>query len=120
MRQLQLLIDRRNLKKSPKENMNAAEDFMEVVTVSHVIAAALKYFGMVEIHATPQGLDEVKRANSTNKQKLFLGIIQKMLTKQILLHDITSGPALESDDQVAMYARELLTLGLLLAEYGCC
>ena len=97
--------------------MNAAQDFMEVVTVSHVIAAALKYFGMVEIHATPQGLDKVQRANSTNKQRLFLSIIQKMLTKQILLHDITSGPALESDDQVAMYARELLTLGLLLAEF---
>ena len=57
MRWLQLLINRRNFKKSPKENMNAAEDFMEVATVSHVIAAALKYFGMADVHATPQGLN---------------------------------------------------------------
>ena len=37
MRQLQLLIDRKNLKRSPKEDMNAAGDFMKVVTAGHVL-----------------------------------------------------------------------------------
>ena len=72
---------------------------------------------MADIHATPQGLDEVKGADNANKQKVFLGIIHKMLTEQILLHEISSGPVAESEDQVTMYARELLTLGLLLAEF---
>jgi len=46
MKQLQTLINRTNLKSSPKANMNAAEDFMEVVTTGHVIAPAMKFFDM--------------------------------------------------------------------------
>ena len=117
MRQLQILINRRNLKKSPKEDMNAAQDFMGIITVSHLIAAALKYFGMADIHASPQGLDEVNSASGENKPRVFLNIIQNMLKQHLLMHEMTSHPPEKSDDQVTLYARELLTLGMILHEF---
>ena len=35
------LIDRRNVKKTPKSDVNASEDFLEVVVVVYILAAAL-------------------------------------------------------------------------------
>ena len=36
---------------SPKGDMNAPEDFMEIITVRHIIAAAMKFFKMPDIKA---------------------------------------------------------------------
>lgn len=42
----QILINRRNVTKDIKKDMNACEDFLELVTSSHVIAAALHSVGV--------------------------------------------------------------------------
>ena len=39
--QLRNLINRRNVTKKPKKNVNAAEDFLEVVTTGHILTAVM-------------------------------------------------------------------------------
>ncbi len=51
--QLRNLINRRNISKSPKNNVNASEDFMEVIVNGHILAAVMSYLGMSSIHDRP-------------------------------------------------------------------
>ena len=44
--QLRNLINRRNVNKSPKSNVNASEDFLEVVVTGYILAAVISYLGM--------------------------------------------------------------------------
>lgn len=121
MKQLQTLINRTNLKSSPKANMNAAEDFMEVVTTGHVITAAMKFFDMCTMESIPQHLQKVKETKGKGKkQKVFLDTVQEMIKEHVLIGQIESSTCHTVDnnaDKVLTYAREILTLGLLLAEF---
>ena len=51
--QLRNLINRRNVTKSPKNDVNAAEDFLEVVVVGHILTAVMSYLGMSSLHDKP-------------------------------------------------------------------
>ena len=51
--QLRNKINRKNVKYDVKGNWNACIDFFELVTKCHIVAAALHFFGMKEISATP-------------------------------------------------------------------
>ena len=116
MRQLQLLINGSNLKKSPKQDMNAVEDFLEIVTIAHVIAAAMKSFKMTS--SSLHGLEQVNEAVEGEKQNVILGSIRSMLKEQLQLPEVsTSQPIARSDDKVTIYAREVLSLGMLHAEF---
>lgn len=44
--QLRNLIDRRNVIKDVRNDMNATEDFFEAVGISHIIAVTLQHFKM--------------------------------------------------------------------------
>ena len=43
---IQNFINRRNVTKTPKGNVNASEDFFEAVVVSYILAAVMQYLGM--------------------------------------------------------------------------
>lgn len=88
MKQLQTFINHTNLKSSLKANMNAAADFMEVVTIGHVhvIAAAMKFCDMSTMESIPQHLQKVKETKiKGKKQKLFLDVAQEMIEEYILI-----------------------------------
>ena len=40
------ILNRRNVSKKPKGNVNAVENFLEVVINSHMLAAVMTYLGM--------------------------------------------------------------------------
>ena len=46
MYQLRNLINRRNVVTDPKKDMNACEDFFELITNAHILAAAMQKFNM--------------------------------------------------------------------------
>ena len=52
--QLRNLINRRNVVKDVRTDMNATEDFFETVGVGHIVAATLQFFGMRDISNSPQ------------------------------------------------------------------
>lgn len=47
------LLHRTSVPQDPAKNVNTCEDFLEVVTITHVIATAMQYFRMHAINDTP-------------------------------------------------------------------
>ena len=51
--QIRNLIDRRNITKHPKSDVNAAEDFLEVEIISYILTAVMTYLGMNSLNEMP-------------------------------------------------------------------
>ena len=51
--QLRNVINRKNIGKKPKKDVNAHEDYFQQVVESHVLAAAMEFFGMDDIENDP-------------------------------------------------------------------
>ncbi len=51
--QLRNLLNRRNISKHPKSNVNATEDFLEAVVIGHILATAMSYLGMTSLCDSP-------------------------------------------------------------------
>ena len=51
--QLRNMLNRRNISTSVKANVNAWEDFMDVITKGHILTAALEYLGMTSLDGVP-------------------------------------------------------------------
>ena len=49
MYQLRNLINRRNVVADPKKDMNACEDFFELITNAHILAAAMQMFDINDL-----------------------------------------------------------------------
>ena len=58
--QLRNVITRRNVKPNPKDNVNAADDFITVITTCQILAAAVKIIEMEDLMSMPvnENLDE--------------------------------------------------------------
>ena len=54
--QIRNLINRCNITNKPKDIVNAAEDFVELVTVSHILTAAMSYLGMTAMNDFPSAI----------------------------------------------------------------
>ena len=120
LQQLKHLINRTNVPINPKKNVNAAEDFIRIVTLGHVIAAALTHFKMSTQNDDPKSelLKALKVSRSEEERKqLFHKAVADMLKKNLLLSTLDSPNTSESTDKVQTYAQETLSLGLLLAEF---
>ena len=118
--QLRHLINRTNVPAKPKQNVNAAEDFFETVVVGHVIAAALDFFEMDNMDAVATSdvlsqIDDTQEIDS--KRKLFHSAMTSMVKKYINITPFMKAGHKESD-QVRSYAREVLSLGVLLLEFN--
>lgn len=120
LKQLQHLINRTNVPRKPKNNMNAAEDFMQIVVLAHVTALAMTHFSMASVKDEPQHSDlpEVSKRPKGKKEQLFRQALINMLHKHITLFKTPFTDTRETaDDRVKMYAQETLTLGLLFFEF---
>lgn len=51
--QIRNMINRRNVTKTPKKNVNAAEDFLEAVVIGYILAAVMNYLGMSSFDDMP-------------------------------------------------------------------
>ena len=51
--QIRNMINRCTVKKTPKSNVNASEDFLEVVVTGYVLAAVQSYLGMSSFDDMP-------------------------------------------------------------------
>ena len=102
--------------------MNAAEDFFNVVLIGHVIALAMNHFNMHSMEDPPKHEDLHMIQDETRsafKQLHFHQALGNMLKKHI--HHFTSDcfgvSSPVSDDGLAVYAKELLSLGLLYHQF---
>ena len=120
LRQLQHLINRTNVPARPKKNMNAAEDFMQVVVIGHVTALAMTHFAMVTVHDEPKhsDLSKVSQCHKREKESFFQQALINMLRRHMTLFKTPfTCTSTTANDRVQLYAQEMLTLGLLFFNF---
>ena len=133
MKQLENVIHRSNVPSTVKNNFSAAQDFFDLVLEAHVVAAAMKFFGMSSMenlptnHVFPPNHD----ASSTSNRKQYLNDTVGTFVDEFILHYVdtvttlrqamqTPTPAMEGhspdtreEDGIFNYARSVLAHGLL-------
>ena len=111
--QLQILINRRNVTKDVKKDMNACEDFLELVTSSHVIAAALHSVG---VSNASDFMTNLSSSTLPSDQQAALDSLVKSICRKFIN---ISYPyrADDGSDHVLKYATEVMSLGLLYLEF---
>ena len=94
MYQLRNVIDRTVVPADPQKNMNAAEDFMLLLVHTHAVQAA-------------------RVLQIKNPSSCVVKLADSVVSTFLHLPDLSSRQKPECDDGVHMYAKELLSLGLL-------
>ena len=114
LHQLKNLVNRKNLPKKPKNDMNACEDFFQLVGIAHVAAAAIEMY--VDSETSPlQSLDP-KTLDLQQKTETLHRFARDIVDRNVNLH-LVDGSSCATSDGVLDYAREVLTLALLYAEF---
>lgn len=120
--QLRNILNRRNISTKVKANVNAWEDFMDVITRGHILSATLEYLGMSSLDGTPntQIVDKsIWMEDDEHRRKVLLEISMGIVNKYVDL--ATDFSQLEEKDKqkgtIHTYACETLSLGLLLKEF---
>ena len=113
MSQLRYLINRTNVPAKPKENVNAADEIFQVVVVGHLIAAALN---MNTINDSPSSTHFLLLQEEHDIQSIFNSAMVNMIRSYINITSFHDEIA-KDQDKVRGYAREILSLGLLLLEF---
>ena len=111
--QLRNLINRRNVVKDVKKDLNSCEDFMELITKAHILSAAMTVAEVQDL----QGLSRV--ILSSEDHLTTLTSAAKKVCSQFcnVAYCTRARSSTKSTDRVQEYAMETLSLGLLLLEF---
>jgi len=112
LQQLQSAINRRNVKKEPKDDFNACQDFFTLVVESHILCHAMNILKMEDLRSTPNN-DLLSSGLQKNiAQSIMSGIVD-------LTVDFEANASAEDHrrDHVFEYASEVVSLGLLFLNY---
>ena len=109
------VINQRNIKPSPKNNITVANIFLSIITTCHILAATMKLMEMEDLNAIP--VDENVNENTWMLPDKDRKQILKLLCRKVINTytnfklDLRSPPEL-SDDHVYAYAVEMMSFGL--------
>lgn len=117
--QLRNAINRKNVVKDPKNNMNACEEFFVHVVDAHILVLAMSEFGISSLEEVPSKFLPLKSCDSLQRRSALLDETRKIVDKYV---DIPSSNIIQSadpstlnnDDHILNYARDLLVSGLFL------
>lgn len=121
--QIRNLLHRRNVTKNPKDNVNAAEDFLDLVTIGHVLAAAMSYLKMSSFEDIPSAeivSSEVWMEDDSVRCNIIEDIASHIVDTHVDLSTEfkpTSSQNAGSVGTVYDYACEALGLGLLIMDF---
>lgn len=119
--QIRNLLNRTSVPRDPKNDVNSAEDFLQVVLVGHVVAAAMEILEMDSMDDEPNDLYPAllqPRMTKEQKQEALTGIAHSIATKFVNLTTLECiDDKKKSTDRVLEYAKECLSLCLLKAEF---
>ena len=115
---LRNVLNRRNVKKDPKDDVNGAEDFLEVIIDSLIIHAVSVEFGSKDGKTLPQPMiDSIDNLKSDEEKREYLMKVSLNIVDKYML-PLSPGSALSTTndsqpDFVNNYGRNLLTLGMM-------
>ena len=84
--QLRNLINRRNVIKDVRNDMNATEDFFKTVLVGHILTAAMQLFGMEDESSTPQHpyfTEDLASQPDSRKWEVLSSCVKQLLDKYV-------------------------------------
>lgn len=121
-------LNRRNVSKKCKKDLNAHEDFFELVVEGHVVAAVMEYLKMDSISDLPSkqvipDSDEMWMEDDIKRESVLMNVARSVASQHINLsmRDIKTPAApilsTESYDGILAYSREVISLGLILGEF---
>ena len=130
LKQLQNLLRRQRIPKDVKADFRSVNDFIQLLVYSHVVAAALEFFGLDSVTSKPKKNKlPVSAVSPADKRKYINRMIGKFVYKFVLNFDSTallpsdqSQPGNQDDqtnsptseeDGVFNYACRLLSYGLM-------
>lgn len=82
LKQLQTAISRTNIPTKVKNDPMAVEDFMDLTLDAHIVAAAMEFFGMTGLTATPTtniDINEIRELPKGERKKALFIAIQRFL-----------------------------------------
>ena len=88
-----------------------------MVIEGHIIAASLQHFKLTSLADVPDSAMLQKLKVTKDKANVFHKIIVEMLSGYIKLPIAPESTSSQSDDGILAYAQEILSLGLLWAEF---
>ena len=125
--QLRNILNRSSVPTDPKKDVNAAEDFLEVVLIGHVVAAGMEILGMETMKDQPNDTFPLSEPLSKSQKEQVLKSIAHDLVSKFVNLDITvlsdstdhktAKTKKENKDGILEYAKECLTLCLLKEEF---
>lgn len=121
--QLRNLINRRNVKASCKDDMNACEDFFQLVVRGHILVAVMEFLGMASVEGTPSLTvisPDAWMLPDSERASILMDAAAQMVNKYVDLSvQFSTSTTTDSGtmDTVYTYATETLSLGLLYCEF---
>lgn len=115
--QIRNLINRRNVVTTPKDRVNACEEFFLLVVEAYILSVAMEEFGMSSLEDEPCGsLFSQGNMGPSRRRDVLLSNVKKITDKFVNL----SYPAPNDceDDNVIAYTKEVMSLGILLMEFN--
>ena len=112
--QLRNVVNRKNVGEDPTKDMNAHEDFFNLVTKSHALAAAMELFGMENLEDSPSAEivpPSVWMLDRSERKSILATLCNLIADEYVHIH------AHKSQDFVQEYASKVLGLGLLYEEF---
>lgn len=119
--QLRNLINRRNVRKLPQNDLSACEDFFNAVTDAHILTAAMTFFNMSSLDDRPSNTHFPEGFNdltSLEKRKVLMLALKELTKKFVNVSLMNKKDEEQQMDGVYEYASETLSLGLLYAEFN--
>ena len=103
----------------PKNDVNACEDFLEVIITGYITTAALHYLGMSSTSDLPDESmisHDIWMEDDTVRHDTIMDIASNIVKAHVDL-STTFGENTSTNSSVYEYTRELISLGLLLLDY---
>ena len=120
---LRNLINRRNVTKKCKKDMNACEDFFETTVVAHVLACAMNMLGMSGVGDLPNESvvsHDTWMKDDAERKKILMDVATQIVEDNVdLSTSFYSDTEDMTTDGVQAYACEILSLGLLYRVQRC-
>ena len=128
--QLRNVINRRNIKTKAKDAVNAHEDFLQLIIECHLLAAGMEFFGMQSLEDTPSPEIFPDALTGEERQDVLMSACKALISDCMHLSSFRVQPGTQAGenkecnppvskdlDRVNLYAKEVISLGLLYTEF---
>ena len=123
--QLRNVINRRNVSASADKDFHACDDFFNLVTRAHIIAASMKFFEMKSVNDVPKH-SLITESLWTESSDFRKDVLEKVCKEIVIMfvkvrtfeESEESCSVVDERDKVLVYASRVLSLGLLYTEFS--